>query len=135
MTSATAAASTPRQPELVRQTVVLIGGSAASGLRRLDAPGPSVPRVPEVTLTGRDPDRLEQAAHDVDAQGTAAFDANDGAALKNFFQYLPTPIDHVMVTAGGPHYRPLLEMHADEVRHAISDHAVLALDVARYCQA
>jgi NAD(P)-dependent dehydrogenase (short-subunit alcohol dehydrogenase family) len=51
--------------------------------------------------------------------------------LKNFFRDLSPPIDHVMVTADGPHYRPLLKMTADEVRDAISGHAVLALDVAR----
>ena len=57
--------------------------------------------------------------------------ANDSAALRSFFQDLPTPIDHVLVTAGGPHYGPLLEMDAEQVRHAISEHMVLALEVAR----
>ena len=37
-----------------------------------------------------------------------------------------------MVTAGRPHYGPLLEMDADQVRRAISDHVVLALEVARH---
>jgi NAD(P)-dependent dehydrogenase (short-subunit alcohol dehydrogenase family) len=36
-----------------------------------------------------------------------------------------------MVTAGGPTYGPLLEMDADQVRDAVSDHIVLALEVAR----
>ena len=36
-----------------------------------------------------------------------------------------------MVTAGGPHYGPLLEMDAAQVREAISGHVVLALEVAR----
>ena len=44
MTSATTPVSTQREPELAGQTVVVIGGSAASGSRRLDAPGPRVPR-------------------------------------------------------------------------------------------
>jgi hypothetical protein len=35
------------------------------------------------------------------------------------------------VTAGGPKYRPLLEMDADDVREALSDHVVLGLEVAR----
>src|SRR5262249_15620599 len=38
---------------------------------------------------------------------------------------------HVLVTAGGPHYGPLLEMAPEEVRDALSDHAVLDLEVAR----
>jgi len=114
-------------PELAGQTVVLIGGSAGIGLetaRRARAEGA------DVVLVGRDPDRLRQAAADVGAARTAAVDATDGTALKALFDGLER-IDHVLVTAGGPHYVPLLEMNADQVRDALSDHVVMALDVAR----
>jgi NAD(P)-dependent dehydrogenase (short-subunit alcohol dehydrogenase family) len=126
--SATTPAPAAREPELAGQTVVLIGGSAGIGLetaRRARAEGA------DVVLAGRDPERLERAAREVDARSTAAFDANDAAALKRFFDELPDPIDHVLVTAGGPHYVPLLEMTADQVRDALSDHALLGLEVAR----
>ncbi len=115
-------------PGLRGQTVVLIGGSAGIGLetaRRARTEGA------DVILTGRNPDRLEQAALEVGAQRTASFDANDTASLQKFFQDLPEPIDHVMVTAGGPSYRPLLEMNPDQVRDALGDHVVLDLAVAR----
>ena len=128
MTSATTPVSTQREPELVGQTVVVIGGSAGIGLetaRRARAEGA------DVILTGRDPDRLEQAARDVDARSTAAFDANDAAALKRFFDGLADPIDHVLITAGGPDYVPLLEMSSAQVHHALGSHVVLALEVAR----
>ena len=128
MTSATASAPARHEPELAGQTVVLIGGSAGIGLetaRRARAEGA------EVILTGRNPDRLRQAALEVGAQRTAAFDASDTAALAGFFEDLPAPIDHVMVTAGGPRYGPLLEMDSAQVREALSDHVVLALEVAR----
>jgi hypothetical protein len=36
-----------------------------------------------------------------------------------------------MVTAGGPTYGPLLEMDPAQVRDGLSDHVVLALEVAR----
>jgi NAD(P)-dependent dehydrogenase (short-subunit alcohol dehydrogenase family) len=114
--------------ELVGQTVVLIGGSAGIGLetarlaRREGA---------EVVLTGRNPERLEHAARDVGARSTAAFDATDPAALKGFFDDLPGPIDHVLVTGPGPSYVPLLEMDADQVRDSLAGHVVLGLDVAR----
>jgi NAD(P)-dependent dehydrogenase (short-subunit alcohol dehydrogenase family) len=120
--------STAREPELAGQTVVAIGGSAGIGLetaRRARAEGA------EVILTGRDPDRLRQAAAEVGAKQTAAFDATDSAALASFFRDVPAPIDHVMITAGGPRYGPLLEMDAAAVREALSDHAVLALEVTR----
>ena len=114
--------------ELADQTVVLIGGSAGIGLetaRRARAEGA------DVVLTGRDPERLERAAQDVGARSTAAFDATDAAALKRFFDELPDPIDHVLITGPGPTYVPLLDMTADQVRNALTDHAVLALEVAR----
>src|SRR5204863_9807317 len=82
-------------------------------------------------LTGRDPERLKRAAFDVDARSTAAFDATDAAALKRFFDGLPDPIDHVMVTGPGPSYAPLLEMDADQLREALGGHVVLGLEVAR----
>ncbi len=113
---------------MLGQNVVLIGGSAGIGLetaRRARAEGA------EVVLAGRDPERLDQAARDVDARSTAAFDATDSAALKRFFEGLPDPIDHVLVTAGGPHYVPLLEMNAEQVHDTLGDHVVMALDVAR----
>jgi NAD(P)-dependent dehydrogenase (short-subunit alcohol dehydrogenase family) len=114
--------------ELAGQTVVLIGGSAGIGLetaRRARAEGA------DVVLTGRDPERLERAAQDVGARSTAAFDATDAAALKRFFDELSDPIDHVLITGPGPTYVPLLEMTADQVRDALADHVVLALEVAR----
>jgi len=115
-------------PELAGQTVVLIGGSAGIGLetaRRARAEGA------DVVLTGRDPGRLEKAAASVGAARTAAFDATDSAALAAFFQSLDAPIDHVLVTAAGPRYAPLLEMDRDQVRDLLSDHVALGLDVAR----
>ncbi len=117
------------EPELVGQNVVLIGGSAGIGFetaRRARAEGA------QVILTGRDPERLRQAGSEVDARATAAFDANDPAALAGFFAELPGPIDHVLVTAGAPTYGPLLDMDADQVRLGLSDHIVLGLEVARH---
>ena len=123
-----AGAITRREPELLGQTVVVIGGSAGIGLetaRRARAEGA------DVVLTGRNPDRLERAAEEVGARSTAAFDATDPAALNRFFEGLPDPIDHVMVTGPGPSYAPLLEMDAEQVRDALGGHVALGLEVAR----
>jgi NAD(P)-dependent dehydrogenase (short-subunit alcohol dehydrogenase family) len=116
-----------REPQLLGQTVVLIGGSAGIGLetaRLARAEGA------DVVLAARNPERLEQAARDVGARSTAAFDATDAGALEQFFAGLG-PIDHVLVTGPGPAYMPLLEMSADQVRDELGSHVVLALDVAR----
>jgi NAD(P)-dependent dehydrogenase (short-subunit alcohol dehydrogenase family) len=128
MTSVSQPVPAGRQPELAGQTVVVIGGSSGIGLetaRRARAEGA------RVVLTGRNPDRLAQAADEVGAERTAAFDASDDAAVARFFEDLPGPLDHVMVTAGGPTYGPLLEMASARVRQSMSDHAVVVLQVAR----
>lgn len=117
-----------REPQLLGQTVVLIGGSAGIGLetaRLARAEGA------DVVLAARNPERLEQAGRDVGARSTAAFDATDAGALEEFFDGLPGPIDHVLVTGPGPSYMPLLEMNADQVRDELGSHVVLALAVAR----
>jgi NAD(P)-dependent dehydrogenase (short-subunit alcohol dehydrogenase family) len=124
----TTTAASPRKPELLGQTVVVIGGSSGIGLetaRRARAEGASV------ILTGRNPDRLKQAGLELDAKRTAAFDVNDPASLRSFFRDLPTPIDHVMVTAGAPHYGPPLGMSPEEARRGLSEHLLLTLEVAR----
>ncbi len=128
MTPDPAAVPAPRGPELLGRTVVAIGGSAGIGLataRRARAEGA------EVILTGRNPERLTQAAREVGAQRTAAFDVDDADALASFFRDLPTPVDHVMVTAGAPHYSPPLEMPPEKARRDLTDHLLLALNVAR----
>jgi NAD(P)-dependent dehydrogenase (short-subunit alcohol dehydrogenase family) len=120
--------STRRELELAGQTIVVIGGSAGIGLetaRKARAESASV------VLTGRNRERLERAALDVGAQRTAVFDANDPGSLQSFFQDLLTPIDHVMVTAGAPHYGPPLEVAPEEARRGLSEHLLLALNVAR----
>jgi NAD(P)-dependent dehydrogenase (short-subunit alcohol dehydrogenase family) len=124
----TTAGVTEREPELAGQIIVVIGGSSGIGLetaRKAGVEGASV------ILVGRNPERLAQAALDVRPRSTAAFDASDPNSLQSFFQDLPEPIDHVMVTAGAPLYGPPLEMAPEEARHGLSDHLVLALNVAR----
>jgi NAD(P)-dependent dehydrogenase (short-subunit alcohol dehydrogenase family) len=95
------------------QTVGVIGGSAGIGLetaRLARAEGA------DVILAARNEERLQQAADELGALSTAAFDATDEGALERFFADLPGLVDHVMVTAGSPFYAPLAEMDFDEAR-------------------
>ena len=128
MNTASTVSHLGRAPELPGQTVVLIGGSAGIGFetaRRARTEGA------EVVLIGRNPESLQRAAKEVDALSTAAFDATDTAALERFFHDLPGTIDHVMVTAGGPHYGRLLDMDVEEARRSLDGHPLLMLQVAR----
>src|SRR5215831_11724707 len=106
MSTATTVSPIQREPELLGQTVVVIGGSAGIGLetaRRARAEGA------KLILTGRNLERLQSAASKLDALSTAAFDATDFERLGSFFNELPTPIDHVLVTGPGPYYARLAE--------------------------
>jgi NAD(P)-dependent dehydrogenase (short-subunit alcohol dehydrogenase family) len=126
--SATIASPIQREPELLGQTVVVIGGSAGIGLetaRRARAEGASV------ILTGRDPDRLKSAASEFEVLSTSSFDATNPASLERFFRDLPAPINHVMVTAGVPHYGRLLDMDIEEARRGLDGHSLLMIQVAR----
>src|ERR1700758_50479 len=127
MSTATTASPIPRGPELLGQTVVVIGASAGIGLetaRRARAEGA------KLILTGRNPEPLQRAASDLDALSSAAFDATDPAPLERFFRDLPATIDHVMVTAGRPHYGRLVDMDFAQVRRALDASLLLALQVA-----
>src|ERR1043165_4390234 len=117
-----------REPELLGQTVLIIGGSSGIGLetaRRAHAEGA------KVILTGRDPERLRRAANEVGAMSTAAFDATDFELLKKFFDELPAPVDHVLVTGPGPYYAPLVELDFDRARRDIEAHLLLPMQIAR----
>lgn len=120
-----------REKALAGQTVLVIGGSAGIGLetaRSARAEGANV------VLTGRDPERLRRAAAEVDAQRTAAFDATDFELLEKFFNDLPSPIDHVLVTGTGPYYAPLAEFDFDKARAEIQAHLLLPIQIARDAQ-
>ena len=114
--------------DLRGQTVVVIGGSAGIGLetaRRAREEGA------KVILTGRNLDRLQRAASELDALSIAAFDATDFKLLEEFFDDLPVPIDHVLVTGPGPYYAPLADFDFERARHDIEAHMLLPLHVAR----
>ena len=128
MSDATTPASAGRQPELAGQTVVVIGGSAGIGF---ESASRARSEGANVILTGRDPDRLNQAAQELGAQRTAAFDATDFDQLQRFFEALPAPIDHVLVTGPGPYYAPLAEFDFEKARRDVEAHLFMPMQVAR----
>jgi NAD(P)-dependent dehydrogenase (short-subunit alcohol dehydrogenase family) len=128
MSTAVSTSPTQREPALIGQTVVLLGGSAGIGLETARL---ARTEGADVILVGRNPERLERAAEEVDAKSTAAFDATHAEALERFFEDLPKPVDHVLVTAGGPHYEPLAEMDFAAARRTVEEHLWLPLQLAR----
>ena len=122
-----------REPELRGQTVVVIGGSAGIGLETARR---ARPRAPTSILTGRNPERLKHAASE---RRRARAPRRSTPTTRRRWRTSSTastdPIDHVMVTAGGPYYAPLAEMDFDEARRALQEHPMLMVGVARHAAA
>ncbi len=117
-----------RERDLLGQTVLVMGGSSGIGLetaRLARAMGA------DIILTARNPDRLHRAGLELGAS-IAAFDATDFDRLERFFDALPPPIDHLLVTGPGPHYTPPVEFDLDAARRAVDAHLLLPLQVARH---
>src|SRR6516165_10198701 len=118
-----------REPQLAGQTVVVIGGTAGIGLetaRLANSEGA------KLVLTARNPERLEQVATELTATTTVAFDATDFERLAQFFDELPAPIDHLLLTGPGPYYAPLAELDFEKARRDVEAHLFLPLQVARH---
>ena len=124
MSIATGASPIQPEPGLLGQTVVVIGGSAGIGLetaRLARAEGA------KLILAARNPEHLEHASRELGALSSAAFDATDFDQLKKFFDELPTPIDHVLVTGPGPYYAPLAEFDFEKARRDVEAHLFLPI--------
>jgi NAD(P)-dependent dehydrogenase (short-subunit alcohol dehydrogenase family) len=125
--TSTTSSAARRERDLLGQTVLVIGGSSGIGLetaRLARAKGA------DVILTARDPDRLHRVGLELKAS-IAAFDATDFDRLQRFFDALPAPIDHVLVTGPGPYYAPLAEFDLDAARRDLEAHLLLPLQLAR----
>ena len=115
--------------ELAAKSVVVIGGSSGIGLetaRQARAAGA------EVVLTARDPKKLADVARELQARQTAAFDVADLGQLEQFFKDLSGPVDHVMLTAGGPAYLPLSSMKLDDARRHFDERLSVMLGTALF---
>jgi NAD(P)-dependent dehydrogenase (short-subunit alcohol dehydrogenase family) len=125
----TSPAPSPAQRErgLLGQTLVVIGGSAGIGFETARL---AREEGAEVIITARNPDPLHRAGLELGAS-IAAFDATDFDRLKRFFDELPAPIDHVLVTGPGPYYAPFSEFDIEELRHDVDAHLLLPLQIAR----
>jgi NAD(P)-dependent dehydrogenase (short-subunit alcohol dehydrogenase family) len=112
---------------LAGQTLLVIGGSSGIGLetaRRGRREGAAI------IITARDPERVHRAGIDLGAS-IAAFDATDFERLSRFFDQLPSPIDHVLISGPGREKRPLLNYDVQAARAELDAHLVLPLQVAR----
>ncbi|MDX3072915.1 SDR family oxidoreductase [Streptomyces sp. NPDC088354] len=132
MSAAPGAPAAHGPSDFADRTVVVIGASAGIGLetaRQVRARGG------RLILVARNPERLERAALELRPLGTAAFDATDTDRLRQFFEELRGPVDHVMVTAGSPAYMPLEDMDLAAARSQFGDRLTTTLAVALHGRA
>jgi len=128
MTASINSSPAHRERDLRGQTVLVIGGSSGIGLetaRLARAQGA------DIILTARDPDRLHRAGLELGAS-IAAFDATDFGRLGRFFDALPAPVDHLLVTGPGPCHAPLAEFDLDAAHRDVEAHLLLPLQAARH---
>jgi NAD(P)-dependent dehydrogenase (short-subunit alcohol dehydrogenase family) len=114
---------------LAGQTVVVLGGSSGIGLataRLARAAGAGV------VITGRDRDRLASAGEELQAV-TAALHLTEAEEVAAFFAGLRGPVDHVLVSGGGPTYATLAELDLDAAAEVLDEHLLGSLRVARAC--
>src|SRR6478736_7235578 len=116
-----------REPDPLGQTVLVMGGSSGIGLETARL---ARARGADIIITARNPDRLHRAGLELGAS-IAAFDATDFDRLKRFFDELPGPVDHVLVTGPGPYYASLAEFDVERARRDVESHLLLPLQVAR----
>jgi NAD(P)-dependent dehydrogenase (short-subunit alcohol dehydrogenase family) len=114
-------------PRLVGRTVVVIGGSKGIGLHTARL---ARHEGAHVIITARDAERLQQVGDELGAS-TEAFDATAFDRLARFFEDLPGPIDHVMVTGPGPYYSPIAQLDLAEAHRNYDAHVLLPVQVAR----
>lgn len=131
MSTASTVSPTRRELELAGQTVVVIGGSAGIGLETARL---ARSKGATLILACRNPERLQHAARELGAQSSAAFDATDFAQLVRFFDQLPGPIEHVLVTGPGPYYATLADFDFDRARRDVEAHLFLPMQLARLAE-
>jgi NAD(P)-dependent dehydrogenase (short-subunit alcohol dehydrogenase family) len=115
------------EPKLAGQVLLVIGGSSGIGLETARC---ARERGADVILTARNVDRLQAVGLELGAS-IAAFDATDFDRLGRFFDELPGPINHVLVTGPGPYYAPLRDFDVERARRDVEAHLLLPVQVAR----
>jgi NAD(P)-dependent dehydrogenase (short-subunit alcohol dehydrogenase family) len=115
MSIATGASPIQPEPGLLGQTVVVIGGSAGIGLERARRE-----RAQRAKLFSRRATRNAlNTRHANSALYAARRSTTNFDQLDKFFDGLPTPIDHALVSGAGPYYSPPAELEIEKARRDV----------------
>jgi NAD(P)-dependent dehydrogenase (short-subunit alcohol dehydrogenase family) len=109
--------------------VLIFGGS--SGIGRATA-FLAHQKGARLVLAARDLEKLERVQKELGAGvEIAPLDVSDEAAVKSYFASLD-PVDHIMVTVGGPLYVTLAEMDFEQARDVVQTAIWGSMYIARY---
>ena len=95
------------------QTVVVIGGSAGIGL---ETARPPAPRAPTSSSPPATPTASTEAARELGRRAPPPSTPPTRLRSSGSSTGCPAPVDHVLVTAGGPYYAPLAEIDFEQAR-------------------
>jgi NAD(P)-dependent dehydrogenase (short-subunit alcohol dehydrogenase family) len=112
--------------------VAVLGGSAGIGLETARL---AQAERASVVITGRNGERLEQAAAEIGAGQTAQFDVQDEPAVARFFGQFGQrsgPLGHVLVSAGSPYYAPWDELDVTDAMNYVGSALAVPINVARH---
>lgn len=126
-TSAMAATAGQLPDSLAGRHVTVVGGTSGIGLavaRRAALEGA------QVTLIGRDAERLRRAAEEIGGARQCIGDLHDPASFMTLFDAQPE-IDHLVITAGTASLKTLRESTPDDLRWAVEERLVGPLSVVR----
>ncbi|WP_322015255.1 SDR family oxidoreductase [Paraburkholderia sp. J12] len=112
---------------LAGRHVMVVGGTSGIGLavaRDVASAGA------EVTLVGRDPQRLRRAAGSIGGARQLVGDLHDASVFEALFDALP-PLDHLVITAGTASLKTLRESTPDDWRRVAEERIVGPLAIVR----
>ncbi|WP_206950598.1 SDR family oxidoreductase [Trinickia acidisoli] len=122
-----AAADGATHSPLAGRHVVVVGGTSGIGL----AVAHSVARAgADVTLIGRDAQRLRHAADAIGGARQCVGDLHDPASFPALFNALPA-LDHLVITAGTASLKTLRESTPEELRRTLDERLVGPLSIVR----
>jgi NAD(P)-dependent dehydrogenase (short-subunit alcohol dehydrogenase family) len=112
---------------LAGRHVLIVGGTSGIGLAVAD----NVARAgAQVTLVGRDRERLRHAAESIGGARQCVGDLHAPQAFDALFESLPD-VDHLVITAGTGTLKTLRESSADDLAHVAQERLVGPLSIIR----
>ena len=119
-TASTTISTGAMHPPLAGRHITVVGGTSGIGLavaRRAACEGA------DITLVGRDSERLRRAAEEIGGARQCIGDLHEPASFAALFEALPE-IDHLVITAGTTTLKTLRESTPDDLRQAVEERLV-----------